>query len=77
VKDLEVKPAFLKVSLQPAKDASVSGMYDLFVEIPEEAEPCVHRVRDAGKIHFDFDHPRVTKLDLEVDFSVQAPRDLP
>jgi hypothetical protein len=52
-------------------------MYDLFVEIPEETEPCVHRVRDAGKIHFDFDHPRVTKLDLEVDFSIQAPKELP
>lgn len=74
---LKVVPEFMKVSLVPSKSATVSGLYDLVVEIPPETEPCVHRVRDAGTIHFDFDHPRIKTLDLGVSFSVRPPRELP
>lgn len=77
VRALKVTPGFVKVTLEPAPNASVAGLYDLTVEIPPDTEPCVHRVSDAGKIHFEFDHPRVTTLDLEVDFSVRPPRELP
>jgi hypothetical protein len=77
VKTLTVTPDFVKVMLVPTLNASVAGLYDLTVEIPADTEPCVHRVSDAGKIHFEFDHPRVTKLDLNVDFSVRPPTELP
>lgn len=77
VTDLRVTPSFLKVKLAPVTRANLSGSYELTIEIPEDTEPCTHRVQDAGRIHFAFDHPRVKKLDLEVDFSVRPPPEIP
>jgi hypothetical protein len=76
VRDLKVKPEFLKVQLVPLPNAAVAGLYDLIVELPRETEPCSHRGDNMGTIHFDFDHPRIPKLDLLVDFSVRPPEEL-
>lgn len=76
VRDLKVEPEFLKVQLVPLPNAAVAGLYDLIVELPRETEPCSHRGDNMGTIHFDFDHPRIPKLDLLVDFSVRPPEEL-
>jgi hypothetical protein len=76
VKQLKVQPEFLKVELKPAA-ASSGKVYDLLVEVPPDAPPCAHRGDNMAKIHFEFDHPRIPKLDLKVDFSVRAPREFP
>ena len=76
IRELKVEPAFLKVELLPLPNASVPGLYDLLVELPKETQPCAHRGDNMGTIHFEFDHPRIPKLDLLVDFSVRPPQEL-
>jgi hypothetical protein len=72
-----VEPDFLKVELTPSKSSDSGRVYDLVVEVPADAPPCAHRGDNMAKIHFQFDHPRIEKLDLKVDFSVRAPREFP
>lgn len=77
VSNLVVEPQFVKVELKPHPNQQRAGLYDLTVEIPPETEPCAYRVGHEGRIHFEFDHPRVKKLDLKVDFSVRPPPEIP
>lgn len=77
IKSLQVTPDFVKVELKPTAGASVPGLYDLVVQVPEDTEPCSYRVGNEAKVHFEFDHPRVAKLDLKVDFSVRPAPELP
>lgn len=73
--NLRVEPSFVKVALTPSP--ANPRHYDLLVEVPPDAPPCAHRGDAMAKIHFDFAHPRITTLDLQADFSIRAPRDLP
>ncbi len=77
VRDIKVNPEFVKVELRPNDKAERKGLYDLVVSIPPDTEPCAYRFGNEGTIHFEFDHPRVKKLDLKVDFSVRPPVELP
>jgi hypothetical protein len=65
-----IEPDFLKATLTPAKSAT-KGLYDLVVELPEDAPPSNHRGDAMGKIRFAFDHPRIDDLNLRVDFSIR------
>ncbi len=76
LRELKVSPEFVKVTLKPTASVATSGLYDLIVEIPRDTEPCGFRGDNMGKIHFAFDHPRIPKLDLLVDFSVRPPEEL-
>ncbi len=76
LRELKVSPEFVKVTLKPTASVLTSGLYDLIVEIPRDTEPCGFRGDNMGKIHFAFDHPRIPKLDLLVDFSVRPPEEL-
>lgn len=77
VTKLDVNPAYLRATLTPTPTAATTGLYDLVIEIPDDAEPCAHRGDAMGKIHFEFAHPRVPKLDMNVDFSIRPPPELP
>jgi hypothetical protein len=69
VRDLHVTPDFIGVRLEPISDSSApENLYRLTVTLPATASPCVYRVQRFGKIHFEFDHPRIIELTLAVDF---------
>jgi hypothetical protein len=68
--DIQVTPRFLKASLEPRTGDGVVGMYDLSVEVPDDAEPCTFLGRPSGELKLDFDHPRIDDLTLEVHFAV-------
>jgi hypothetical protein len=76
VRTLTVDPKGVRVTFTPSS-VGAPGLYDLEVEVPQDAEPCAHRGDAMGTIRLDFDHPRIPKLELMVDFSVRPPRELP
>ncbi|MCG8449777.1 MAG: DUF1573 domain-containing protein [Pirellulales bacterium] len=69
VHDLHVTPDFLAARLKPYRQsADAENLYQLEVALPASAAPCVYRGHRLGKIRFEFDHPRISKLELNVDF---------
>lgn len=73
---IKVHPEFLKVALTPTANVAESGLYNLTIEVPKEAEPCGHRGDAVGYAEFTFTHPRVDKLRVQVDFSIRPPVEL-
>jgi hypothetical protein len=76
VNAMTVEPSNVRVAFTPSTTGA-PGLYDLEVEVPEDTEPCAHRGDAMGTIRLDFDHPRIPKLELMIDFSVRPPRELP
>ncbi|HTN75620.1 MAG TPA: hypothetical protein VL096_10250, partial [Pirellulaceae bacterium] len=72
---INVRPSFVNVTLTPASVEGVTGLYDLVVEVPPDAEPCGYRGDAMGTIDFEFAHPRIKDLQLLVDFSVRPPKE--
>jgi hypothetical protein len=78
VRKIEVHPAFLQVSLTPCGESGAeSGLYDLTVEVPKYSKPCAFRGNDMATIRLVTNHPRISDINLGVDFSVNAPPDFP
>lgn len=75
VTKIEVEPSFLKVQLSPRPNAK--GLYDLLVEVPQDAPPCGHRGDNMGSIRLEFDHPRVKGFSMLVDFSIRPGQEFP
>ncbi len=76
VKHVESTPSFLHVWVEPYKtdDSKELGLYYLHVEVPKDAPTFRLPPDQRGMIRIEFDHPRVTKLELPVDLIV-TPRD--
>lgn len=69
VKHKNVTPEYLRVALEPYKTGESSALYRMEVEVPAGAVRGALMGDKRGKIHFEFDHPRVRKLALEVELA--------
>ncbi|MHB8968923.1 MAG: DUF1573 domain-containing protein [Pirellulaceae bacterium] len=76
VKHIESTPSFLHVWVEPFKtdESKELGLYYLHVEVPKDAPTFRLPPNERGMIRIEFDHPRVTKLELPLDLIV-IPRD--
>lgn len=70
VASVQVKPAFLRATVEPHHEEGVAGLYDLTVELPAGVEPCTYLGRPSGELTIDLDHPRIDDMTLEVRFAV-------
>jgi hypothetical protein len=72
VKRIEVTPEFLHVEVKRYETEQLGdGLYHLTIEVPATAPLCYHYSQEKfGKIHLEFDHPRIKELDLKVAFQV-------
>jgi hypothetical protein len=67
-------PSMIEVSLQPYSDTSTDGLYRLFVRIPPQSIPVVFQGRNKGKVNLVFAHPRISNLELGIEFVVMKSR---
>ncbi len=73
VQDIEAKPEFLKVKMQPQSVGAKSiGLYRIEVEIPCDAPVCEHTGADRGIVRVKTNHPRFSTIEFRVDFVVTA-----
>jgi hypothetical protein len=72
VKKIGVTPEFLHVEVKRYETEQLGdGLYHLTIEVPATAPLCYHYSQEKfGKIHLEFDHPRIKELDLKVAFQV-------
>ena len=71
VRDIQVDPEFVEARLEPYdRPPAPENLYQLTVTLPASAPPCVYRGQRMGKIHFEFVHPRISELTLNVDFAL-------
>lgn len=72
IKKLDIHPEFVKVQLNPLNSkVSKHGIYTLDVEIPKDQQQGnFNRIDTFGKIDLEFDHPRISPLQLKLDFYV-------
>ncbi len=77
VVDIRVVPEFLEVQFQPyGRNHGIRNLYHLRVALPATAPACVYRVHRLGSIEITFEHPRIERLKLDVDFVLQGDRGL-
>ena len=71
VKRIETEPAFLHAIVAPyKKDAPEKGLYRIELEIPRDAPACSRMGDFCGKIRIETDHPKLSVIELKVDFAV-------
>lgn len=70
VRRLTVEPAFVAATLEPRGDIE-SGLYRLTIRVPTDAPVSHHLGIHHGRVRFEFDHPRVKELDLQVHFGIR------
>lgn len=74
VKKLETIPEFLEVSFLENQKVDASGLYRMLIEIPKSA-PRASYMGEHGKLHVEFENPRLEDLDLTVEFAVMGQND--
>ena len=71
VTNITAEPSFIGARLEPYSEAGNPGLYRLHVHIPPSDRPAAYRGEKQGKLTISFDHPRISKLDLGIDFIVK------
>jgi hypothetical protein len=72
--DTYTTPSFVEVLWQPYGDKAVAGLYRLQVRVPPQATPAVFQGPTKGKVKLVFAHPRISELDLGIEFVVMKSR---
>lgn len=67
---IEVSPAILRAKLTPHAGQTGQGLYDLVVELPDDAPSCSYRTSPLGRVRIDSGHPRIGTIELGVSFAV-------
>jgi hypothetical protein len=63
-------PAFITARLEPYSKDGTPGFYKLHVEVPPSDSPAAYVGEKQGQLTLLFDHPRITKLELGIEFIV-------
>ncbi len=64
-------PEFVKAAVLPYEGKTPeAGLMHLEVEIPADAPRCSYLGVPLGELRVEFDHPRITSLDLKLKFAV-------
>ena len=67
---VEVSPPFLQATLTPHAGQTSQGLYDLTVELDDDAPACSYRTSPLGRVRIDTGHPQLGVIDLGVSFAV-------
>ena len=72
IKRIDTEPSFLKVSLEPHREAQLAtpGLYDLNIEVPADAPVCQYMGNPQGSLRVVTGHSRVPEIKLKVILSV-------
>jgi len=72
IQGIETEPSFLKVSIEPHREANLAtpGLYDLNIEVPADAPVCQYMGNPQGSLRITTSHPRVPEIKLKVMLSV-------
>jgi hypothetical protein len=74
VKRIEIEPAFLKAKITPCTTGSnKGGLYRIEVEVPANAPISSFLEPHLGVVRLHTDHPRLSRIELNVDFAVSSP----
>jgi hypothetical protein len=68
--DTFATPPFIEVGFAPFRDTVKPGLYRLNVRIPPNTNPAAYIGANQGKLTILFDHPRISELELGVEFVV-------
>lgn len=71
--EVRVTPDFVNVSVEPTPGASGKGLYIMQIEVPSDSPIGSYTGVRQGQISLKVDHPRITDLDLKLNFIV-SPR---
>jgi hypothetical protein len=72
VKKIEVEPSFLKVTVEPHQEADLPtpGLYDVTIEVPEDAPVGQYMGNPQGSLRITTGHPRVPEIKLKIMLAV-------
>ncbi len=71
VASIETSPDFLEAEVTArSTELNTLGLYEMKITLPATTAPCRHMAGEAGRVRVVFDHPRITDLDLSVEFIV-------
>ncbi len=69
VRDLQITPSFVTARLLPyGRESGIDNLYHLLISLPATAPETICRGEQLGMIRFEFDHPRIKELVLNLDF---------
>jgi len=71
IENIELTPRFLKATVTPHDEkSSQTGLYDLIIEIPTDAQPCQLLGESLGQIRLITGHPRIGEFPLAIRLAV-------
>lgn len=72
VRQVKTTPDFLQVHIEPHKSQSNKhlGLYDLYIEVPQNAPPFRLPPDRMAQLQIEFDHPRIGNLELPIDLII-------
>ncbi|MCA9169500.1 MAG: DUF1573 domain-containing protein [Planctomycetales bacterium] len=70
LRNFDVSPDFIKVSLTPYTESPGKGLYFLDIEIPPDSPGCNFQGKNAQPLYLTFNHPRIKDLNLWLHFAV-------
>jgi hypothetical protein len=70
VREIVAEPSYIEAHFEPFTEANAEGLYRLRVHIPPSDKAASFRGNKQGKLRLTFDHPRISELELGVDFIV-------
>src|SRR5262245_4685253 len=71
---ITVSPEFLVAAIQP--QSGQRGIYDLTIDIPDNAPPCQYNSTPIGRVKIETGHPRLGNVELKMSFAVYPRRPL-
>ncbi len=73
VERISCHPSFLQIDVTSfTTKANKEGLYYLDIKVPKSSPVGRFQAGEAGEIKIDFDHPRISNLELTVDFAVSG-----
>ncbi len=70
IRDIKAEPSFLEVSMQPLERSTRPGVYEMRIAVPDTAPLGSYMGARHGKLEIEFEHPRIERLKLDVQFAV-------
>jgi hypothetical protein len=72
IRSIEVVPRYLKVTLEPHKEADLAtpGLFDLTIEVPADAPVGQYLGNPHGNVRISTGHPRVPEIQFKVTLAV-------
>jgi hypothetical protein len=72
IREIATTPSFIQARVEPHQTQSTKalGLYNLYIEVPENAPPFRLPPDRMAQLKIEFDHPRIRTLELPVDLII-------